>query len=285
MMKYGIMTGLMVGAAAAVFGADPSIFSFTAGEFRIDMLVESRGPGRPSILLGLSREQRETYLPGGDFQSEVNVFLVRGGGHTVLVDTGFGGALFDGMKRLGADPAAVDAVLITHMHGDHIGGLAKDGRALFPGARVYLAAQERDHWLNSAGNAAARAALAPYGGRVETFLPGDLEAGAPEILPGIRAAAAFGHTPGHTVFLVGSGTEQFLIWGDLMHVEKVQFPLPGVSVTYDSDPEAAAAARKRVLEWAAKRRVPIGGMHLVYPAAGRVEAAGAGYRFVPMEQF
>jgi glyoxylase-like metal-dependent hydrolase (beta-lactamase superfamily II) len=282
-MKYGIMTGLMFGAVVTVFGADPAVFSFKTGEFQIDMLVENRGPGRPSILLGLSREQLETYLPGGDFRSEVNVFLVRGRGHTILVDTGFGGALFDAMKGLGVEPGGVDTVLITHMHGDHIGGLAKEGRALFPGATVYLAAQERDYWLNAGGNAAARAALAPYGGRVETFLPGDLEAGAPEILPGIRAAAAFGHTPGHTVFLVESGAEKFLIWGDLMHVEKVQFPLPGVSVTYDSDPEAAAASRKRILAWAVKNRVPVGGMHLVYPATGRVEAAGAGYRFVPME--
>jgi glyoxylase-like metal-dependent hydrolase (beta-lactamase superfamily II) len=148
---------------------------------------------------------------------------------------------------------------------------------------VYLAAQERDYWLNSAGNAAARTALAPYGGKVETFQPGDLEAGAPEILPGIRAAAAFGHTPGHTVFLVESGAEKFLIWGDLMHVEKVQFPLPGISVSYDTDPAAAAASRKQVLAWAAKNRVPVGGMHLVYPAAGRVQADGTGYRFVPME--
>ncbi|MDR1105252.1 MAG: MBL fold metallo-hydrolase [Treponema sp.] len=282
-MKYGVITGLMFGAAVTVFGADPAVFSFKTGEFQIDMLVESRGPGRPSILLGLGGEQLEKYLPGGDFQSEVNVFLVRGRGHTVLVDTGFGQALFDGMKKLGVEPGAVDTVLITHMHGDHIGGLARDGRALFPRAKVYLAARERDYWLNSAGNAAARTALAPYGGRVETFQPGDLGGGAPELLPGIRAAAAFGHTPGHTVFLIESGAEKFLIWGDLMHVEKVQFPLPGVSVSYDTDPEAAAASRKQVLAWAAANRVPVGGMHLVYPAAGRVQTDGAGYRFVPME--
>jgi glyoxylase-like metal-dependent hydrolase (beta-lactamase superfamily II) len=115
---------------------------------------------------------------------------------------------------------------------------------------------------------------------VETFDPAPL-ASAAELLPGIKAAAAFGHTPGHTVFLVEGGGEGLIIWGDLMHVQGIQFPLPDIAVTYDSDPAAAVTVRKEILNYAAERGIPIGGMHLQYPAVGRVEKAGGGFRFIP----
>jgi glyoxylase-like metal-dependent hydrolase (beta-lactamase superfamily II) len=281
-MKSGILRGFLFGAVAvSAFAADPQVFTYQVGSFEVHMLVENTSPGRPAILLGISPAQLEKYAPGGNFQSAVNTFLIRGGGRTVVVDTGFGTTIFESMKKLGVKPEDVDTVLITHMHGDHIGGLQKDGKALFPGAKVYVAKQERDYWLGARNDPGARAALAPYGGRVETFLPGNIEANPPELLPGIRAIAAFGHTPGHTLFLLESGGQKFLIWGDLMHAEKIQFPLPSISVTYDTDPAAAAASRLEVLQYAARNNIPIGGMHLVYPAVGTVRADGDGYAFIP----
>ena len=279
-MNSHVFLGLLFGAVAVQgFGAD--IFSWKIGEFTVDMLVENRGAGRPGILLGLSRAQLDRYLPGGNFESETNTFLIRGRGLTVVVDTGFGGAIFESMKTLGLSPADVDSVLLTHLHGDHIGGLQRDGKALFPKAKVYLAEEERAWWIDAQGNAGAKAALAPYGGRVETFRPAKIDANPEEILPGIRAAAAFGHTPGHTVFLLESSGQKLLIWGDLMHVEGIQFPLPEISVSYDTDSAAAATVRKEILDYAVRNRIPVGGMHLVYPALGTVEREGTGYRFIP----
>jgi glyoxylase-like metal-dependent hydrolase (beta-lactamase superfamily II) len=240
------------------------------------MLVETRGSGRPGILIGVDDARLKQYFPDGSYPSETNTFLIRGGGRTILIDTGFGGALFEALNELGVKPGDVDAVLLTHLHGDHIGGLAKDGKVLFPNARVYLARQER-----TAAQVNARQLLALYGSRVETFEASPLSSTAPEILPGIKAIAAFGHTPGHTAFLVESGGEGLIIWGDLMHVQGIQFPLPDIAVTYDSDPLAAAAARKEILNYAAERGLPIGGMHLQYPAIGTVEKAGEGFRFIP----
>jgi glyoxylase-like metal-dependent hydrolase (beta-lactamase superfamily II) len=249
------------------------------GQYEVFLLVETRGPGRPNILIGADKALLDRYIPGS-FASETNTFLVRGGGKNILIDTGFGGAVFDHLKTLGLDPQDIDAVLLTHMHGDHIGGLAKEGKALFPRALVYVAKAERDYWTVSHVNQGAVAALAPYGDRVKTFVPGGLDAGGAELVPGITPIAAYGHTPGHTVFLIRGGKDQFLVWGDLMHVELVQFPRPDISVTYDTDPTAAAGARRAVLDYAAKNKIPIGGMHLVYPGVGLVRADGPGYQFI-----
>jgi glyoxylase-like metal-dependent hydrolase (beta-lactamase superfamily II) len=272
------MYSILLGATAVSgLAAEEGIFSYRVGRFEVFMLVENQGQGRSSLLIGADAGAINRYLPGGTYQSETNTFLIRTGEKNILVDTGFGGALFDHLKTLGVDPAQVDAVLLTHMHGDHIGGLQKEGKPLFPRATVYLAQEERAFW---AGAANAVAALAPYGDKVVSFRPGELGAAIPELLPGITPIAAFGHTPGHTLFQVQSGDEKFLIWGDLMHVQGIQFPLPAVSVTYDTDPAAAAAIRTRVLEYAARNRIPIGGMHLVYPAIGTVTPEGSGYRLV-----
>jgi glyoxylase-like metal-dependent hydrolase (beta-lactamase superfamily II) len=230
-------------------------------------------------LIGADPGDIERFMPGGVYPSGVNAFLIRGGGRIVLVDTGFGRALFGRLKALGLRAADVDAILLTHLHGDHIGGLQRDGKALFPNAVIYLAWQERDYWLRPGGPANTAAALAPYGSRVKTFLPGEAGPALTELLPGISPVAAFGHTPGHTLYLVRDGGESFLITGDLFHVQSIQFPRPGVSVTYDKDPAAAAASRKGVLEYAAAKGIPLGGMHLVSPAVGTVTPAGGGYRF------
>ncbi|GHT97861.1 hypothetical protein FACS1894142_3330 [Spirochaetia bacterium] len=285
-MNPRIISGIFLGAMAVTGAAgDDAIFTYRLGRFEVNLLVENRGAGRSSILLNADSDLLGRYIPGGTYQSETNTFLVRTGDKTIVVDTGFGTTIFDRMKQLGVSPDQVDAVLITHMHGDHIGGLQKEGKALFPRAAVFLAQQERDYFTKTNVNNAAVAALAPYGDRVKTFLPGDLDvarqsgARSLEGLPGIIPVAAFGHTPGHTAYLLESDGERLLIWGDLMHAEAIQFPVPGVSVTYDTDPAAAAAIRGRILDYAATQKVPVAGMHLVYPAIGTVTAAGSGYRF------
>jgi glyoxylase-like metal-dependent hydrolase (beta-lactamase superfamily II) len=276
-MRSTVLYGVLFGAMAVnSFAAEPQIFRWKTGAFQVYMLVETRGQGRPGILIGADDAALRQYFPDGTYLSETNTFLIRGGGRTILIDTGFGGALFDALGELGVRPEEVDAVLITHLHGDHIGGLARDGRALFPNARVYLARQER-----ATAQPNARQALAPYGDRVETFEPSPLGSAISELFPGIKAIAAFGHTPGHTVFLIENGGEGLLIWGDLMHVQGIQFPLPDIAVTYDSDAAAATAVRKEILSYAAEQRIPIGGMHLQYPALGTVERAGEGFRFIP----
>jgi glyoxylase-like metal-dependent hydrolase (beta-lactamase superfamily II) len=271
---------MLIAAAIPAFPQENNLFAYQVGAFEVRLLVETRSEGRASILIGADDALIRRYIPTGSYQSAVNTFLVRGGGLTVLVDTGFGTTLFENLKALGVSPESVDAVLITHMHGDHTGGLQRDGKPLFPRARVYIAQQERDFWAKTNGAAPLRA----YGSRVETFLPGEPGSPVAELLPGITPIAAFGHTPGHTLFLVASEGQRLLIWADLMHAMDIQFPAPEVAVTYDTDPQAAVASRKRVLEYVVQNRIPIAGMHLPYPAIGDVQAregVPGGYTFIP----
>ncbi|MDR0411371.1 MAG: MBL fold metallo-hydrolase [Treponema sp.] len=285
-MKY-ITWGILMGTTiTGILTGEDLIFSYKVGQFDVYMLVENNRQSVPSILIGAGQDDVNRYLPSGTYKAETNTFLIKGMGRTIVVDTGFGSTIFDSMKKLRISPADVDVVLLTHLHGDHIGGLAREGKALFPKAKVYLSAREMQYWTASNINQGAVNALKPYAGKTETFNPSGLNTGGTEILPGIHAIAAFGHTPGHTVFLIESGNndsvDQLLIWGDLMHVQDIQFPLPDVSVTYDTDPVAAAGVRKQILAWAARNDTPVAGMHLSFPALGRVKVDGNGYRFIPL---
>lgn len=281
-MNRAMVFGLLFGAVATGSFASESdgIFSHKVGTFEVYMLVETTRAGNTGVLIDASDALLKQYIPAAGFTSSTNTFLIKAAGRNIVVDTGFGQAIFEKIQKLGVTPEQVDAVLLTHMHGDHIGGLAKDGRALFPHAKVYLSVKEQDFWTKTRVNTGAVAALAPYGSRVETFEPGELGAKLTQLLPGITPIATYGHTPGHTSFLVENGGAQLVIWGDLMHVQLVQFPSPDTSVTYDSDPRLAAASRKAMLDYTSKNKIPIGGMHLVYPAVGTVEASGSGYRLI-----
>ena len=282
-MKKIILASLFLGLMAVVgFSAESDgICSFQIGQYEIHVLVERENPGNAGVLVGASDSLLRQYIPSGGFTHSTNTFLIKGPGQIILVDTWFGQAVFEKMKILGVSPDQVDAVLLTHLHGDHIGGLARDGQAVFSKARIYLSARELEYFTKTQVNQGAVNALAPYGSRVITFDPPELGSVLSELIPGIYPIAAYGHTPGHSAFLVQSGSARLIIGGDFLHVALVQFPHPDISASYDMDQKAAAEFRRKILEYAVANRIPLGGMHIVFPGFGMVEPLRGGFRFLP----
>jgi len=259
---------------------------FSVGKATVWAIADSTGDREAGVFPDADPEALAQYMPTGRVPSAVMVFLVKTGDETILIDTGMGAPsgerasrLDEGLKQIGVAPEEITVVLITHMHGDHIGSLQKDGRPVFTNAKVYVNVREREHFTKTAVNAAAVAALNAYGANVAAFDTLGLGPVYREILPGVRAIAAYGHTPGHTIFLIENGGAKFLIVGDLLHIAQVQFPRPDISATYDADGKVSAAIRRQVLDYAAKNKIPIGGMHIVYPGAGMVSAVGEGFSF------
>lgn len=243
----------------------PGTFVFPLGNATVTMLAERQQTIGKEILIGAPEDVLKRYAPEGSVPNAMNAFLVNIGGKAVLVDTGLGLKLLDNLKSAGVAAGDIEAVLITHMHRDHVGGLLCGGAAVFTNATVYIARREFEHWKQK-GNDAQKIAGA-YAGRFRLFHPQELDARNPApLVRGITAFAASGHTPGHTVFLVEGQTKKLLIWGDVTHATPVQVPHPEVAVTYDVDPAQAIETRKKIFAYVATNQFHyVGGMHIAYP--------------------
>ena len=223
----------------------------------------------------------------------VNAFLLQLGERLVLVDSGCGGIMGPSLGKLAKNLVAmgvaletIDTVLLTHLHPDHVGGLVDaQGKALLPNAELIVPEAEPPFWSDDAVLAQAseenrgfiqltRTVLEAYRGRVRTIASG-------EALPGITVVPEPGHTPGHSGWLLASGSETLLIWGDLVHLPGVQFAHPGAGMGFDIDIAQATASRQRVMDMAATDRLLVAGMHLDFPTFGHVSRAGEGYTFIP----
>ena len=262
----------------------PNVFTYKVGAFEVCLLSEGQGVGRSGILVGATPEMMDKCLNDGTFPNSCNAFLVRMPGKTILVDAGYGRNLLDNLKSLGVTPEQVDAILITHMHGDHIGGILKDDRPVFPKAEIYLSQPEYDYWMSDEARnpATARKVIEICQASLRFFQPTEIGAKPTVLFPGIQAVAAFGHTPGHTLYMVESGKKKLLIWGDLTHAMAIQMPYPQVAVTYDSNPDMAIAARKKVLAYAAKKKIAVAGIHNAFPGMGKIKKKSTGYLYTPL---
>ncbi|KFA88214.1 MBL fold metallo-hydrolase [Archangium violaceum] len=298
----GLMLPAAQAAAPQVKTQAPGFYRMMLGDFEItalsdgtiplpvDKLMTNTRPGQVEKLLAAA------YV-GQPVETSINAFLINTGARLVLVDTGVGSLfgptvgnqLLTNLRAAGYQPEQVDLVLITHIHGDHAGGLMAGDKRAFPNAVVRVDKHDADYWLSTANLEkapddkkgafqGAMASLNPYveAGKLQTF-DGDTELEA-----GIRAIAARGHTPGHSFYAVESKGQKLVLWGDMMHVAAVQFPEPSVTIQFDTDSKAAAAQRKKAYAEAAKQGYWVGVAHVPFPGIGHVRADGKGYDWLPV---
>jgi glyoxylase-like metal-dependent hydrolase (beta-lactamase superfamily II) len=295
------LAGAAQAAAPLVKAQAPGYYRMMLGDFEVTALSDGTvalpvdkllvGVKPAALAQALARAGQSSPL-----ETSVNGYLVNTGSKLVLIDTGaaglFGptlGNLVANLKAAGYQPEQVDEIYITHMHPDHVGGLMAGDQRAFPNAVVRADQKDVDFWLSKKNFAAAPEAakgmfqgamvsLNPYvdAGRFKPF-DGDTE-----LVPGVRSHASHGHTLGHNTYVVESQGQKLMLWGDLMHVAAVQFADPSVTIQFDTDPKAAAKARKAAYADAAKAGYLVAGAHLSFPGIGRVRAAGKGYTWLPV---
>ena len=221
--------------------------------------------------------------------------VVKTGGKTILVDAGTGGQLAptaglatEGMKAAGISPGDIDTILISHMHPDHIFGLMeKETNAqIYPDAEILVGETEYNFWTEPGLIEKLPERRRGLAQRIQATFPEwknvNLYKGGQEVVPGITSVDTFGHTPGHTGFMVGSGNDQTLLIGDAILLPALFLRNLDWQVSFDSDKELAGKTRKTIVEQAIADNINIAGYHFGFPNSGKIEKDGNGYVFNPV---
>ncbi|WP_341367229.1 MBL fold metallo-hydrolase [Yoonia sp. BS5-3] len=268
------------GHAAAL----PTHRDFTLGEFKVTtLLVGSRSVEDPQSIFGMNVDaetfsdvSEANFIPDDVAQFFFTPTVVNTGSEVILFDTGLNPAgTTAALGAAGYTPEDVSHVVITHMHGDHIGGLSdENGAETFTNAAYVTGQVEFDHWAG-AENDNFEAKVRPLAEKFAFIGEGDA------VRSGITAVPTFGHTPGHMGYMLESGGKQLFLMADAANHYIWSLGYPDWEVRFDMDKAAAAATRRRVLDMAAADRVPLIGYHMPFPGLGFVETRDDGFRYIP----
>ena len=280
----------------------PSFYRFKLGAF--ELTAVSDGPlrmGEPqaNVFSDLTKEDMvkllaDNFLPTNDVSMEQNALVVNTGNQLVLIDTGLGafklmgndtGRLTANLKAAGINPGDVDAILLTHAHADHCFGLlAADGSRAFPNAQVYMTQADYDFWTDEAkvshpqiGQfvAATRKHLMPNRDRITFIKDGQ------EVIAGIQAIAAPGHTVGQVAFMITSQGQSICNIADIAHHHVISLETPRKAFSYDTDGQQGVTSRLKAFDMLAGLKIPLIAYHFPWPGIGYVGRQGDAYRYFP----
>src|SRR5215470_8322218 len=301
----GLTASTMLGGSALARAPklgtqSPYFHRFVVGGAEVTVVSDGPLPLGPpkGTFIGASDDEikkmlTDNFLSPDNIVLEQNSPIVNMGDKLVLFDTGMGAAKNFGpttgrqqksMMEAGIKPEDIDAVVFSHAHIDHIGGVVDaSGKVLFPNAQFYIAQSDLDFWTDEgkAGGALkdfivhARKNLMPVRDRIVFFKDGQ------EFLPGVQAISAPGHTVGHTIFMVTSNGKSFAFLGDLTHHPILLLEKPRMQFSYDSDPAQAAETRVKLLERFAADKIPVMAYHYAWPGIGHIAKTGDGYHYYP----
>jgi glyoxylase-like metal-dependent hydrolase (beta-lactamase superfamily II) len=296
----GLPLGTALAKAPMAKTQAPYFYRFGLGDAEVTVVSDGPLPlGDPGgNFSGVPKDEvykmlETNFLAKDNVILEQNVPIVNFGERLVMFDTGMGfskmfgpttGRLPKSMQEAGLDPAAVDAIVCSHAHIDHIGGICSaEGKANFPNAQIYISQADFDFWTDEGKLGTplkafvehARKNLLPVRDRIVFFKDGQ------EFLPGVQAIAAPGHTVGHHIFVISSAGKSFAFLGDLTHHAVLLLEKPLMEFAYDSDPKQSAQSRVRLLGMLADKKVPVMSYHFAWPGFGNVARAGDGFRYYP----
>jgi glyoxylase-like metal-dependent hydrolase (beta-lactamase superfamily II) len=281
----------------------PGVYRLKLGDFQLTALFDGvwylpiddkfvRNAGAAEVNQALAA----AFLPPNVLPISFTALLVNTGSKLVLIDTGTAGqvadtagSMLENLRTAGIDPRAVDTILISHFHPDHIDGIkTKDGAKVLPNAEILVPEPEWDFWMNDANMAPAEGAVKRYflnahrifrdiASEVRRFKPGA------EVAPGIVSIPAFGHTPGHTAFAIHSGNQSMLSMSDTVRNPYLFARHPDWQPTFDMDGPQAVATRRQMLDRVVADRMLVQAYHFPFPACGHMAKTATGYDLVPVE--
>ena len=280
------------------------IFSYKVGDYEIIQLRDGARtfPIPDTFVVNLSKDKAieaaaAAYLPDGQVTIPFSPMIINTGSKLVAIDTGNGLGAFAGskgvvgqarsnMEAVGIDPKQIDIVLISHFHGDHIGGLKNaDGSPAFPNAEIKVPAVEAAFWADDSNQSKANGFNKSQFPNVKKMMEGlkvtPYEADK-EVAPGVTSMFTPGHTPGHMSFVVASGSSRILVQSDVTNIPSFFLRHPDWHVMFDNDPATAVATRHKVYDMAATEKMLVTGYHFPFPCVGHVEKDGSEYRLVPV---